>query len=166
MNETEWHGLCKHFIIAEFTAFLKELRVETVPTDMSFGVSEDDGAFEWASTSFGSFLGNFSQLFSLWFWRLVFDIVRFNYFATDVLLENHTFPAARRSEPIEEDGAMHRATLESIGDYLDREGYSEQFKRYYIIPMVAAPWCIDPDEFARHFPAATLIRFMSVICQT
>ena len=130
---------------------------------MSFGVSEDDGAFEWASTSFGSFLGRFSHFFSLWFWRLVFDIVRFNCFATDILHDSHKRRKEGESESGESDRASHGHPLESIGDYLDREGYSEQFKRYYIIPMVAAPWCIDPDEFAHHFPAATLIRFMLVI---
>lgn len=147
--------------VAQFTAFLNDLNVETIPTDMSFGVSEDNGVFEWGSTSFGSFVGKFSQLFSPWFWRLVFDIVRFNYFATDILSESwqsHSYSTKKA----ERNRLYQNAELESIGDYLDRQGYSEQFKRYYIIPMVAAPWCIDPEEFSRNFPAHTLIRFMSV----
>ena len=50
--------------------------------------------------------------------------------------------------------------LGSIGEYLTQQRYSQQFVEYYIIPMVAAPWCIDPDEFSRDFPALPLIEFM------
>ncbi|OGM44890.1 hypothetical protein ABOM_006125 [Aspergillus bombycis] len=131
----------------QFSAFIKALGVETIATDMSFSVSDSDGFRQWGSASFWSFVGCFSNLFRPWFWRLVFDIVRFNHFATDILHEK-----AECSKSDE---------LESIGEYLTRQRYSRQFKRYYLIPMVAAPWCLDPEEAARTFPAETLIRFMS-----
>ncbi|KAI1641601.1 uncharacterized protein F4817DRAFT_52655 [Daldinia loculata] len=38
--------------------------------------------------------------------------------------------------------------------------YSKRFISYFLIPMVAAPWCTDPEEFARTFPAKFLIQFM------
>ena len=155
-----------NFTLAEFNGFLQELEVQTIETDMSFGVSEDDGAFEWGSASFWSFFGKLSHLFSLWFWRLVFDIIRFNYFATDILLSSRAqFPndgsRLLNLDESEKHGyhVIDRRT-ESIGEYLDRNNYSKQFIRYYIIPMVAAPWCIDPDEFSRSFPARALIHFM------
>ena len=137
--------------------------MQTIPTDMSFGVSEDDGTFEWGSSSSWGFITKWSHLFSLWFWRLVFDIIRFNYFATDILLEKHLHDVSTISHPNKtryQSLSARRRKLESIGEYLKREHYSEQFKRYYIIPMVAAPWCIDPEEFSRDFPADTLIHFM------
>ncbi|GAB1205002.1 hypothetical protein APSETT445_003668 [Aspergillus pseudonomiae] len=129
-----------------FGAFIKAHGVETIATDMSFSVSDSDGFRQWGSASFWGFVGCFSNLFRPWFWRLVFDIVRFNYFATDIL---HEKPKCGKSDE-----------LESIGEYLTRQQYSPQFKRYYLIPMVAAPWCLDPEEAARTFPAETLIRFM------
>jgi predicted NAD/FAD-binding protein len=76
-------------------------------------------------------------------WRMVFDIVRFNQFALDVLMAD---------EPTEE----------TIGEYLDREGYSNAFRDDYLIPMTAAVWSTSPDKCTLEFPAVTLIRFLSV----
>ena len=50
--------------------------------------------------------------------------------------------------------------LEPIGQYLRRLNYSKHFIDLFLIPMCAAPWCIDPQEFASSFPAMHLIRFM------
>lgn len=136
-------------------------------TDMSFGVSVNRGVFEWSSASLKGFIGTLMNLFSPWFWRLVFDIIRFNYCATDVLSELSA--ASDSLEPMHMNGEYNddskingicEQKLESIGHYLDRHLYSDQFKKYYLIPMAAAPRCIDPDEFCRDFPASTLIRFM------
>ena len=147
---------------------MQALNVETIPTDMSFSVSEDEGKFEWASTSPRAFVGKMSNIFSPWFWRLVFDIIRFNSFATDILPQSqdslfHDSPKFFSGDE-HVDGNTHQRDrkLESIGEYLDRHRYSEQFKKYFIIPMVAAPWCIDPAAFCQTFPATTLIRFMCV----
>lgn len=147
--------------LAGFSSFLKSLKVVTAPTDMSFGVSVNHGAFEWTSASFRGFIGNLMNLFSPWFWRLVFDIVRFNNCATDILGKPSAASDNLDSVHSQDDYNKHCGeSLESIGQYLDRHLYSDQFKRYYLIPMGAAPRCIDPDEFCRDFPAATLIRFM------
>lgn len=150
---------------ANFCAFLESLNVSTVPTDMSFSVSQDNGAFEWCSKSVSGFLSRGSNLFRPFFWRMVFDILRFNYFATDSL-----FDGSESEYSSFEPEYLRRCTKstnrseedESIGKYLDREGYSESFKNKYLIPMVAAPWCIDPKEFCCNFPARPLIRFMYV----
>ena len=140
-----------------------------MPTDMSFSVSEDDGKFEWASSSPKAFVGKISNVFSPWFWRLVFDIIRFNCFATDMISQSQDSLFYNSHNFFSDDehvvsNMQHRdRKLESIGEYLDRYGYSEQFKKYFIIPMVAAPWCIDPAAFCQNFPAVTLIRFMCVM---
>jgi predicted NAD/FAD-binding protein len=151
-------------IVASFSAFLDTLKVQTIPTDMSFGVSELDEGVEWGSSSFWGFVGSFSRLFSLWFWRLVFDIIRFNFFATDILAEKSSAPSQSPQEGIYEDGKQRskKQKLESVGEWLARHNYSEQFKRYYIIPLIAAPWCIDPGVVSHNFPAETLILFMFV----
>ena len=164
---------CTHWLIqhtAEFNEFLNCLNVKTVPTDMSFGVSADGGTLEWGSTSLWSFIGSLKNLLSLWWWRLVFDIIRFNFCATELLSELSDATRRLSSTPLycnnekdfEFDITPSIDKLESIGEYLNRKNYSEQFKKYYIIPMVAAPWCIDPNEFSQNFPAVFLIRFMYV----
>lgn len=49
---------------AQFNAFLGELGVQTIPTDISFEVSTADGAFEWDSYSISSFVDKLSHLFN------------------------------------------------------------------------------------------------------
>lgn len=157
---------------AQFSAFLRELGVHTIPTDMSFGVSTADGAFEWGSHSISSFVGKLSNLFSPWFWRLAFDVVRFSLFARDILDEEQQeapradnsyigYSISREKRVVGEDIPKTRSEpSESIGTYLRRQRYSGQFITYYLLPMVAAPWSADGNEFARTFPAKTLIQFM------
>ena len=127
---------------------------------MSFSVSDFSIAVEWGSISICSFVGQLNNLLSLWWWRLIFDIRRFDICATEILTEKPDWQHHLRSIPLyrigEDDVADEliypSCRLESIGEYLKRKGYSEQFKKNYIIPMVAAPWCIDPDDLSRTSP--------------
>ena len=117
--------------------------MSTVPTEMTFSVSRDHGFFEWAGTSIGALFCQARNIFSPRMWHMLFDIVRFNQFALDLL--------------------RHEATTdpdESIGHYLRREGYSDAFRDDYLIPMAAAVWSTDPDKCALQFPATTLVRFL------
>ena len=121
---------------------------------MTFGVSRDHGLFEWAGTSLGAVFCQPWNIVSPRFWRMIFDIVRFNQFALDLLMENEVEPLAIAN------GEDHRVTGQTIGDYLDREGYSDAFRNDYLIPMTAAVWSTSPDKCSLAFPAITLVRFM------
>ena len=91
---------------------------------------------------------------------MLFDIVRFNQFALDLLSE------AEESEEDPSGANGTKATFhkprqqESIGHYLHRECYSEAFRDDYLIPMTAAVWSTSPDKCSLDFPAVTLVRFM------
>ena len=52
---------------------------------MTFGVSRDHGAFEWAGTSLSALFAQRENLFRPNFRRMIFDIVRFNQFGLDLL---------------------------------------------------------------------------------
>ena len=94
--------------------FLRFLRMRNIPvlgTEMSFSVSY----ILVASVS-----GVFSQLSNLWnpgMYRTLFDILRFNTFATDLL----------DMEETEELRAM------SISTYLNQHNYSQAFRDNYLI---------------------------------
>ncbi|KAI9661543.1 MAG: hypothetical protein M1829_006234 [Trizodia sp. TS-e1964] len=136
-----------------FIAFLAELQVPTVPTEMTFGISRDNGSFEWAGTSLSAVFAQRSNIFWPRMWRMIFDIIRFNEFAIDVLKsENERIKDLR--------GNISECHEESIGEYLDRENYSEAFRNDYLIPMTAAVWSTTPDKCSLEFPAITLVRFM------
>ena len=88
--------------------------------------------------------------------------MRFNYCAIDIFAESNpslNLAKGRYDDPTDR-SCIGTDYNECIGNYISRHGYSEQFKKYYLIPMVAAPWCIDPDEFSSNFPARALISFM------
>ncbi|PSN68996.1 FAD/NAD(P)-binding domain-containing protein [Corynespora cassiicola Philippines] len=127
-----------------FIEFLAALKVKTMPSQMTFGVSRDQGAFEWSGTSLGALFAQKFNIIKPSFWRMIFDIVRFNMFALDLL----SSPAASEADEM------------SIGEYLEKEGYSDVFRDDYLIPMTACVWSTGPDKCALEFPALTLVRFM------
>lgn len=139
-----------------FIRFLKEVGVDPVETEMTFGVSRDLGAFEWSGEVHGIFAQR-RNLFRLRHWRMIFDIVRFNQFALDMLAEEEEDGVERLGYPAKQ--RKYDADL-NIGEYLEREGYSQSFCDDYLIPMTAAVWSTSPDKASLDFPAETLIRFM------
>ncbi|KAL8851668.1 MAG: hypothetical protein Q9221_003399 [Calogaya cf. arnoldii] len=143
-----------------FISFLRHVGIEPVDTEMTFGVSRDAGLFEWSGTSLSSIFTQRSNFFSPRMWRMIFDIVRFNQFALDLLSDDE-------ESEVDPSGANGSGTSmkaprqqQSIGDYLDREGYSDAFRNDYLIPMTAAVWSTAPDKASLEFPAITLVRFL------
>ena len=136
---------------ANFLAFLAALQVETQPSTMTFGISRDGGAFEWAGTSLRGVFSQRRNALRPRFWRMLFDIVRFNQCAVDLLAPAAAAPGGH--------GHGGDAAL-SIGAYLAREGYSAAFRDDYLVPLAACVWSTGPDKCALLFPAATLARFM------
>ncbi|MFE2885406.1 NAD(P)/FAD-dependent oxidoreductase [Streptomyces sp. NPDC059272] len=47
----------------------------------------------------------------------------------------------------------------TLGEFLDREGYSAYFRTHFVTPMVSAVWSCDA-ETAQRYPAAYLFRFL------
>jgi predicted NAD/FAD-binding protein len=115
---------------------------------MTFGITRDAGAFEWSGTSGASLFAQPTNALKPSFWRMIFDIIRFNQFALDLLSLSPNSAAATA------------ATEMSIGEYLEREGYSGAFRDDYLIPMTACVWSTGADKCALEFPALTLMRFM------
>ncbi|KAF1951115.1 amine oxidase-like protein [Byssothecium circinans] len=126
-----------------FIAFLHEIGVKTIASSMTFGISRDNGAFEWSGTSLSALFAQPTNALKPTFWRMIFDIIRFNLFSLDLL--------ASPSNP--------SSTL-TIGEYLEKKGYSDAFRDDYLIPMTACVWSTGPDKCALEFPALTLVRFM------
>jgi predicted NAD/FAD-binding protein len=120
-------------------ALLDELGVDSYATDMSFGVSLDDGGFEWAGTSLDTVFAQRRQLLSPTFLGMLRDILRFNR-AAEINL------AASLDAPV---------TLEQL---LVAGGYGAMFRDAYLLPMAAAIWSSAPADILQ-FPASTFLRF-------
>jgi predicted NAD/FAD-binding protein len=92
---------------------------------------------------------------------MIFDIIRFNQFALDLLTAEEKSEVYRNENALWNGNGVHQAEQqETIGEYLDREGYSDAFRDDYLIPMTAAVWSTSPDKCSLEFPAVTLVRFM------
>ncbi|CAL1712637.1 unnamed protein product [Somion occarium] len=131
-----------------FINFLKSyphLRSAILPTEMTFSVSRDQGAFEWAGNNLFTVFTQPSRLLDPKMWRLLYDVLRFNACARQLVMHESKGNGAKLS----------------IGQYLEREGYSDVFRDNYLIPMTAAIWSTPPDKCALDFPARTLIQFLN-----
>lgn len=87
---------------------------------------------------------------------MIFDILRFNQFALDLLIHDEEDPHDPRGRNV----LNHIDSSETIGQYLDREGYSDAFRDDYLLPMTAAVWSTSPEKCSLEFPAVTLVRFL------
>ena len=121
------------------TAFFAHLGVATQATEMSFGVSLDDGRLEYGSAHPLALLAQPSNAFKPRFWSMMMDLIRF-------YREAPTALAALELQP------------ETLGQLLDRGGYGRAFQEDHLLPQVGAIWSSSAGQ-ARDYPAAPLIRF-------
>ncbi len=120
-------------------ALFEELGVASVASDMSFGVSMDDGAMEWAGTSLDTVFAQRAHLLSPSFLCMIKDILHFNRHADAYLAQCLQTPV-------------------TLGALLRQHGYGERFREAYMLPMAAAIWSSSPRDIL-DFPAATFLRF-------
>ena len=139
------HGVDTGFLVLNERTYPRlltlfaELGVEIAPSDMSFSVQVPDIGLEWSGSDLSTVFAQRSNLFKPRFWRMLRDILRFNRAAT--LL-------ARTGG---EDGL-------ALGEYLDRHGYSREFRDWYLLPMAAAIWSC-PTRTMMAYPLSTFVRF-------
>ncbi|KAK9762652.1 hypothetical protein K7432_011414 [Basidiobolus ranarum] len=128
--------------------FFRHLGVEYIDSDMSFSVSRDKGEFEWAGNNLLTLFAQHENLYSIPMWQTVYDIIKFNFEATEII----SLPEGHPDREI------------TVGEFLDRKNYSEAFRRNYLLPMTAAIWSTPPDKCSLEFPAYILIKFMHNHC--
>lgn len=121
------------------TALFRHLGIATQPSDMSFAVSLDGGRLEYNGTDIPGLFAQRRNLVRPRFIRMVRDILRFY-----------------RDAPAHI-GELWRS-LEPLGAYLDRHGYSAAFQHDHLLPMAAAIWS-TPCADMRAYPAAAFLRF-------
>ena len=120
-------------------ALFEHLGVISQPTQMSFGVSIDQGNFEYSG---GSIFGLFAQKSNLLrprFWRMTKDILRF-------------YSDARKELTKKENYSV------TLGDYLHKQKYSKSFKHDHLLPMGAAIWSTPIDKMLE-YPLLAFLEF-------
>jgi predicted NAD/FAD-binding protein len=121
------------------------LGVKTVKSDMSFSVQVPgalgNGALEWGGSSLNTVFAQRANLVRPRFLRMLRDLLRFNRLATAC--------AQSGEEP---------GLLQPLGDFLREHRFSDEFRDWYLLPMIGCIWSCPTDQMLR-FPVATLVRF-------
>jgi predicted NAD/FAD-binding protein len=118
------------------TALFRHLDVPTKDSCMEFGVSLDNGAFEYA----GNLPGLVAQpacLVRAEYWQMLRDTLRFY-----------------REAP----ALSNEARRMSLGAFLDWRKYSAAFARLHLLPMGAAIWSSSIEDMRAH-PMRAFVRF-------
>jgi predicted NAD/FAD-binding protein len=121
------------------TRLFTQLAVPIKKTDMSFSVRHADTGLEFAGSSLNHLFAQRRNLFRPRFYRMLAAINRFN-----------TEAVAALDDPATQN--------ETLGDYVKRRAYGDDFFQLYLVPMSSAVWSTPPDQMLA-FPATSLLRF-------
>lgn len=125
-----------------FQKLIHKLNIPYQPSTMSFGVRVEEKDLEYNGTSLNALFCQRRNFVNPSFYRMIFDILRFNREATKHYLET------------KED----QSEAKTLEEYLNENGYSEEFTETYIMPMGAAIWSCSREEMKK-FPLAFFVRF-------
>ncbi len=121
------------------TRLFQEIGLETKNSKMSFSVQHTPSGLEFCGSGLDGLFTQRKNLLSIRFWKLLYQINRFNTLAPKIL-----------DDP-QYDGI-------SIGQYIQKEKFGNDILDFYLVPMSSAVWS-TPRELMLEFPATTLIRF-------
>lgn len=119
------------------TALFEKLDVPVAKSNMSFGASFQQGAFEYSLSGIDEVFATRANLVNPRYWRMVRDILHFN--------KNGL--AVAQADP----------TL-SIGGLLERLGTGDWFRERYLLPFSGAIWS-TPTQKILDFPAHAMMEF-------
>lgn len=121
------------------TRFFEHLGVVASDADMSFSVQVRDEDIEWSGSSLDTVFAQRKNLANPKFLRMLSDVLRFS----------------RDADRLLADPTVAELTL---GQLIEREGYSASFSDWYLIPMGDAIWSTPPGDML-DYPAHTFLRF-------
>lgn len=121
------------------TRFFEHLDIDATDADMSFSVQVRDADIEWSGTNLDSVFAQRKNLANPKFLRMLTDVLRLS----------------RDADKLLADPSVAELTL---GELMKREGYSDAFTDWYLIPMGDAIWSTPPGDMF-DYPALTFLRF-------
>ncbi|WP_145521278.1 NAD(P)/FAD-dependent oxidoreductase [Yersinia aldovae] len=122
-----------------FIALLAELGISGQPTEMSFSVTHPCSGLEYNGHTLNTLFAQRSNLLNPRFYRLLFEIMRFN-------------------RQCKKNLAGGDIATQTVDDFLQQESFSNYFAQHYLLPMGAAIWSSSMTDM-RQFPLALFLRF-------
>ena len=130
-NQPNYPLLCRLFDM---------LDVRTQASNMSFSVHCEESGFEYNGANLNQFFSQRKNLLKPNVWGMLRDILRFNRGSVEMLRGN-------LNDQI------------TVGEFLQKEHYSDQFLRNYLLPLGASIWSCHETDF-RQFPIRFVIEFL------
>ncbi|MDO6427893.1 FAD-dependent oxidoreductase [Thalassotalea sp. 1_MG-2023] len=105
-----------------FLALLASIGVDKQATEMSFSVHNCQTGLEYNGHTLATLFAQKRNLLNPKFWRLILDILRFNKLCKAVYQKQSIL------------------AHETLGSFLQQNGFNKYFSEHYILPMGAAIW--------------------------
>lgn len=128
-NERTYPNFCK---------LLAQLGVASQPSDMSFSVRDEAADIEYQGDNLNTLFAQRGNLLRPGHYRMLFEILRF-------------YRQSRKLLRADVNGM-------TLGQYVRKHRYSTEFIDRHLIPMGAAIWSADPEQF-HEFPVGSFVRF-------
>lgn len=125
-----------HANYPRMTKLFDQLEVPVVKSNMSFGVSAEDGRVEYALQTLSALFAQRRNIVNPMFLAMLLDIARFN----------------KRAARVAQNSDM------TLGELLQELQLGRWFRDYYLLPFTGAIWS-TPLRQMLSFPAEALIRF-------
>ncbi|WP_299568185.1 FAD-dependent oxidoreductase [uncultured Shewanella sp.] len=122
-----------------FQKLMARLDIKSLPTEMSFSVQNTKTGLEYNGHTLWSMFAQRRNLLKPDFYRFLAEIVKFN----------NQCKGIYEAEDYQ---------IETLGEFLDKEGFSDFFSEHYILPMGAAIWSASINDM-RAFSLRFFIRF-------
>lgn len=120
--------------------FFESLFIKSHPSDMTFSVVKKSDDLIWAGSNLFTVFAQIKNLIRPRFYRFLGEVLRFN---------KHSIKYLEHCE-----GRIDY----TLGELLEDERYSQDFKQWYLLPMGGCIWSTPTTEMLK-FPAYTFLRF-------
>ena len=125
-----------------FIKLLKELKVSYQPSSMSFSVQSTLNRLEYAGNNLKTLFAQKKNLLNIYFWRLLWEILKFNKLAKKIL---------QKPELIEN---------LTIQEFVNKHNFSEYFLDNYLLPMSSAIWSSSYKDI-KNFSLLFFLNFLN-----
>lgn len=144
----ETHNIDTGFIVfndwtyPNFIKLMNKLGVAYQPTEMSFSVASEKANIEYNGNTLNSLFAQRRNILRPRFWRIIADILTFNKACKAMVAEKRD------------------TDMLTLGDIIEELRLSDDFARYYILPMCAAIWSASLAQ-TRQFPLTFFLQFFN-----
>lgn len=124
-----------------FIGLLDELGVESLKTNMSFGVNIPDQISYRINLQKGVFIQK-DNLLNTRYWRFLYEVLRFRRIAKQALQSPHDL-------------------TENLDTFLKKHNFSEDLASWFLYPMLCAIWSVKDSDRIGDFPTMATLTFLN-----